>query len=148
MPHVFDHTGFITPSLEKSVAFWTEVMGFEPRPIVERSGEWVPPFTGIDGATLRIAHLFSHDAHLEFIEFATARGEPTAAQANQVAVGHVCFKVDDLDATVNKIIAGGGSLAGKITTITEGAAAGIRGLYMRDPLGVLIELLEKAPAKG
>jgi hypothetical protein len=50
--------------------------------------------------------------------------------------------VQNLDATVERIIAGGGKLAGRITTITEGAVAGIRGLYLRDPFGVLIELLE------
>ena len=32
--------------------------------------------------------------------------------------------------------------SGRITEITEGPAAGIRGLYMRDPYGVIIELLE------
>jgi hypothetical protein len=47
-----------------------------------------------------------------------------------------------LDATVERILAGGGKLAGCIATITEGAVAGIRGLYLRDPFGVVIELLE------
>jgi len=47
-----------------------------------------------------------------------------------------------LDATVERILAGGGKLAGCIATITERAVAGIRGLYLRDPFGVVIELLE------
>src|ERR1700720_939579 len=78
---VFDHTGFITPSLEGSVRFWSEVMGFDPKPSVERKGDWVAPFTGVPGAELKIAHLFGHGPHLEFIEFGAAggaAGEPRA----------------------------------------------------------------------
>ena len=139
---VFDHTGFITPSLEGSVRFWSEVMGFEPKPSVERRGDWVAPFTGVPGAGLKIAHLFGRGTHLEFIEFAAgggSSGEPVAANCG---TGHVCFKVRDIEATVQRVLDGGGRLAGRITTITEGAATGVRGLYLRDPYGVLIELLE------
>jgi catechol 2,3-dioxygenase-like lactoylglutathione lyase family enzyme len=139
---VFDHTGFITPSLEGSVRFWSEVMGFDPRPSVERKGDWVAPFTGVSGAELKIAHLFGHGTHLEFIEFGAAGGAAGEPRANDSGTGHVCFKVQDLDAAVERILAGGGKFAGRITTITEGAVAGIRGLYLRDPFGVLIELLE------
>jgi catechol 2,3-dioxygenase-like lactoylglutathione lyase family enzyme len=139
---VFDHTGFITPSLEDSVRFWSEVMGFDPMPSVERKGDWVAPFTGVDGAELKIAHLFGNDTHLEFIEFGAAGGASGQPRANDCGTGHVCFKVQDLDATVERILAGGGKLAGRITEITEGPAAGIRGLYLRDPHGVIIELLE------
>lgn len=138
----FDHTGFITPSLEGSVRFWSEVMGFDPKPSVERKGDWVAPFTGVDGAELKIAHLFGHGTHLEFIEFGAASGAPGQPKANDCGTGHVCFKVQDLDATVELILAGGGKLAGRITEVTEGPAAGVRGLYLRDPYGVLIELLE------
>jgi len=139
---VFDHTGFITPSLEGSVRFWSEVMGFDPKPGVERKGDWVAPFTGVPGAELKIAHLFGHGTHLEFIEFGAAGGTAGEPKANNAGTGHVCFKVQDLDGAVERILAGGGKLEGRITTITEGAAAGIRGLYLRDPFGVLIELLE------
>jgi catechol 2,3-dioxygenase-like lactoylglutathione lyase family enzyme len=139
---VFDHTGFITPSLEGSVRFWSEVMGFEPKPSVERKGDWVAPFTGVEGAELKIAHLFGRGTHLEFIEFGSAAGACGEPRANDCGTGHVCFKVQDIDATVERILAGGGKLAGRITEITEGPAAGVRGLYLRDPYGVLIELLE------
>jgi catechol 2,3-dioxygenase-like lactoylglutathione lyase family enzyme len=138
----FDHTGFITPSLEGSVRFWSEVMGFDPKPSVERKGDWVAPFTGVADAELKIAHLFGLGTHLEFIEFGASGGASGKPSANDCGAGHVCFKVQDLDGMVERILAGGGTLAGRVTTITEGPAAGIRGLYLRDPYGVLIELLE------
>jgi catechol 2,3-dioxygenase-like lactoylglutathione lyase family enzyme len=139
---VYDHTGFITPSLEGSVRFWSETMGFDPKPIVERVEPWVEGFTGVAGGKLRICHLFGHGAHLEFIEFSAGKGESAPPAGNQSAAGHVCLKVADLPGTCERIIAAGGSALGRITEITEGPAAGIRGLYMRDPYGVIVELLE------
>jgi catechol 2,3-dioxygenase-like lactoylglutathione lyase family enzyme len=93
----------------------------------------------VPDAKLKIAHLFGHGTHLEFIEFGAAGGATGEPRANDSGTGHVCFKVADLDASVERIRAGGGKLTGRIT---EGAVAGIRGLYLRDPYGVLIELLE------
>lgn len=139
---VYDHTGFITHDLESTLAFWTGTMGFEAVPVVERSEPWVEAFTGIPGASLRIAHLFGFGAHLEFIEFARAGAAATPLAVNLPATGHVCFKVPDLQKVHDAIIAAGGSGAGRITTITEGKIAGSRGLYMRDPNGVLIEILQ------
>ena len=52
----------------------------------------------------------------------------------------------DVAALRDDILANGGALQGELTEITEGIAAGLRGLYMRDPHGVLIELVE-LPAK-
>jgi catechol 2,3-dioxygenase-like lactoylglutathione lyase family enzyme len=144
---VYDHTGFITPSLDGSVRFWTETMGFEAKPTVERYGAWVESFTGVAGAKIRIAHLFGHGAHLEFIEFVAPAGSAAPAPANQAAVGHVCLRVPDLQALHDRIIAHGGQPLGRITAITEGPASGIRGLYLRDPYGVIIELLELAPVE-
>jgi catechol 2,3-dioxygenase-like lactoylglutathione lyase family enzyme len=139
----FDHTGFITPSVERSIDFWTNVMGFEARPVVERRGPWVASFTGVAGGAIRIVHMFGLGTHIEFIEFLAPTRAPEDLPVNQPATGHVCLRVPDLDAMVKRVLAVGGSLAGQITTITEGAAAGVRGLYLRDPNGVLIELLEK-----
>lgn len=142
---VYDHTGFITPSIERTLEFWTGVMGFDAQPVVERYGAWVEGFTGVKGGKLRIVHLFGHDSHLEFIEFASGAREASELPANLPATGHVCFKVADIEKTYAAIVAGGGSAVGEITTITEGGIAGSRGLYMRDPNGVLIEILQIIP---
>lgn len=145
---VYDHTGFITDDLDSTLAFWTGVMGFEAVPVVERSQAWVEGFTGVAGASLRIAHLFGLGAHLEFIEFTRAGTAATPLAVNLPATGHVCFKVPDLQRVHDAILAAGGSAAGRITTITEGKIAGSKGLYMRDPNGVLIEILQIVEEAG
>lgn len=139
----FDHTGFITPDLEGSLRFWSETMGFDPKPVVERKGDWVPGLTGVPGAQLKLVHLFGHDTHIELIEFLAAAGSSETPAANQAGAGHICLKVSDVEAMRDKIVAAGGRAIGAVTTVTEGPLAGnLRGLYMADPYGVLIELLQ------
>lgn len=139
---VFDHVGFITPDIERSVAFWTDAMGFDAQPIGERRQEWIATFIGVPGADVRLVHLFGHGTHLEFIEFVNPVGEPLSTAANQPLVAHVCLRVRDLDGWRERVLSGGGALQGDTVAIPEGMNKGLRGLFMKDPHGVLIELVE------
>lgn len=136
-----DHTGWITPDIERSVQFWTEVMGFEARPIGERRQPWIASFMGVPGAQVRLVHLYGHGGHIEFIQF-DARDEASVPRGSQPGAAHICLRIKDVARLRQDILANGGSLQGELTEITEGIAAGLRGLYMRDPHGVLIELVE------
>jgi catechol 2,3-dioxygenase-like lactoylglutathione lyase family enzyme len=137
-----DHTGFITPDIEASVKFWTEVMGFEANPIGERRQPWISTFMGVPGADVRLVHLYGHGGHIEFIEFRTPTGDPVVPAGNQPGAAHLCLRVKNVASLREEILAAGGFLQGELTEITEGIAAGLRGLYMRDPHGILIELVE------
>lgn len=141
----FDHTGFVTTDIERTVEFWTHVVGLEAGPIVERHGDWIGSFTGIEGAALRIVHLHGPDVHLEFLEFTRARIETDPPSPAAICTGHVCLRVDDPAAVLQRMVAAGARPAGRVTVITEGAAAGLSGVYLRDPNGLLIELLQRPP---
>lgn len=136
-----DHTGWITPDIERSVKFWTEVMGFEAKPIGERRQPWIGTFMGVPGAQVRLVHLYGHGGHIEFIQFDEA-DTPSVPRGSQPGAAHVCLRIKNVAALRDDILAHGGSLQGELTEITEGIAAGLSGLYMRDPHGVLIELVE------
>lgn len=96
----------------------------------------------LPGAEVRLVHLHGHGGSIEFIEFRTPTGTPTVPAVNQSGTAHVCLRVKDVAKLREEILAAGGSLQGEVTDITEGIAAGLRGLYMRDPHGILIELIE------
>lgn len=138
----FDHTGFITPDLETSVRFWEDILGFRAQPIGERKEAWISQFLGVDGVEIRLAHLFGHGTHIEFIQFMNPEDSMSENRLTQGNVGHVCLSTSDADALRARILAGGGSDRGRMVTITEGTAEGRRGLYMADPHGLLIEILE------
>ncbi|UXT61185.1 hypothetical protein FY134_26160 (plasmid) [Agrobacterium fabrum] len=136
-----DHTGWITPDIERSVAFWTNVMGFEAKPIGERRQPWISRFMGVQNAQVKLVHLYGHGGHIEFIQF-EEQDTPAVPRGSQPGAAHVCLRIKNVEALRDDILRNGGSEQGQLTEITEGIAAGLRGLYMRDPHGVLIELVE------
>jgi catechol 2,3-dioxygenase-like lactoylglutathione lyase family enzyme len=118
---VYDHTGFVTPSLEVSVRFWTEILGFQVHATAIRAKPWIATLMGVPGANISVVHLRGHGARIEFIEF---------------------IKADDGAGLRDRILSGGGSIQGEMVEITEGSLAGRRGLYLKDPHGIIIELVE------
>lgn len=116
-------------------------MGFEPKPTVSRQGEWIGRLMGFPGAKVQIAHLFGHNTHIEFIQFDGGESHETPASGNAVQ-GHICLRVRDIATMRERMLACGAMPQGELTEIAEGAASGRSGLYIRDPHGVIIELIE------
>lgn len=140
----YDHAGFITPDIETSVRFWRDVMGFDAQPVGERRRDWIADFMGVPQASVRLVHLYGHGTHIEFIAFDQPDDTVLTPRASQGNVAHLCFRTSDVDALRARILLGGGAEQGRLVTIDEGIAKGLRGLYMKDPHGVLIEIVEQA----
>jgi catechol 2,3-dioxygenase-like lactoylglutathione lyase family enzyme len=141
----FDHTSFTVADMQKSVKFWTEQLGFEAASVSPRQGKWQEEVTGIAGASLMVAHLYGHGHHIEFIQYlggAVAGAAPTPAL---VGAAHVALETDDIEATWDALIRAGATPQGKIALVTTGAVAGVKAGYIRDPNGILIELVELGP---
>ena len=138
----YDHTGFITHSIEESVAFWRDVLGFRAEQPGSRSEPWISRFMGVANADVRLVHLYGLGTHIEFIEFVSPKGDAIRPAANAPGAAHICLRVKELEPVRAAILANGGALQGDTAEITEGIARGLRGLYMRDPNGIMIELVE------
>jgi catechol 2,3-dioxygenase-like lactoylglutathione lyase family enzyme len=141
------HVGLTTPDIEGSVAFWTSVMGFEALPIRGSGAPWVASFTGVAGGALRTCLLSGFGIRIEFVEFLAGQDDGEPVRPTMTSAGHVCFAVDRVEPFAAAIAAAGGAYEGRVTTITDGIQPGRQGVYMRDPFGLLIELLERAPTQ-
>ena len=62
----FNHTSFTVSDIDKSVRFWTEMLGFKAASVSPREGDWQETVTGVPGASLMVAHLYGHGHHIEF----------------------------------------------------------------------------------
>jgi catechol 2,3-dioxygenase-like lactoylglutathione lyase family enzyme len=143
----FNHTSFTVAEMDKSVKFWTEMLGYEAASVSPREGKWQEDVTGVAGASLLVAHLYGHGHHIEFIQYlgGAAAGEPT--MPSQVGAAHVALETDDIEATWKSLIAAGATPQGKIALVTTGSVAGVKAGYIRDPNGILIELVQLAAKK-
>src|SRR5207249_5360819 len=138
-----DHTGITVSNLERSLAFWRDVLGFELSYRAHQTGELAEEITGVPGAEISLAVLKAPGHKIELLEYLTPRDRKRIdLRPCDVGSVHVAFTVDNLDAILNTITASGWKAAGTPQTITVGPNTGKRVVYVRDPDGTTIEFME------
>ncbi len=138
-----DHTGFTVANLERSVAFWQAVLGFELSHRTHQTGELASEITGVPGAEISLAVLKGYGHKIELLEYhAPADRKHVDLRPCDVGSVHVALIVDDLDTLLSMITASGWKAAGKPQTLKTGPNAGKRVVYVRDPDGITIEFMQ------
>jgi glyoxylase I family protein len=141
-----DHTGVTVSNLERSLAFWHDVLGFEISHAAHQTGELAKEITGVAGAEIKLAVLKTPGGHkIELLEYVAPPDRKKHVKLRPCDVGHVhvALIVDDLDAILQKIAASGWKAAGKPQTLKTGPNAGKRVVYVRDPDGTTIEFMQQ-----
>jgi glyoxylase I family protein len=139
-----DHTGITVSNLERSLAFWRDVLGLEFSHTAHQTGERPEQITGVKGAELKLAVVKTPSGHkIELLEyFAPSDRRHVDLRPSDIGHVHVALIVDDLDAVLQRIAASGWKAAGEPQTLTQGPNAGKRVIYVRDPDGTTIEFMQ------
>jgi glyoxylase I family protein len=140
-----DHTGITVSNLERSLAFWRDVLGFELSHRTHQAGELASEITGVPDAEISLAIVKAPAGHkIELLEYHGPADRKQHVDFRPCDVGsvHVALTVDNLDAVLSKIAASGWKAAGKPQTLTSGPNAGKRVIYVRDPDGTTIEFMQ------
>lgn len=139
-----DHTGITVANLDRAVAFWQNVLGFELSHRTHQTGELAGEITGVPGAEISLAVLKTPSGHkIELLEYlAPPDRKHVDTRPCDVGSAHVALTVDDLDGVLSAIAASGWSAAGKPQTLQSGPNAGKRVVYVRDPDGTTIEFMQ------
>lgn len=144
------HTGFTVRSLERSLAFYRDLLGmeivFQWNPQAPYIGTLVGyPTVDLHSVILRIP---GSDVFLELLEY---QGIPEASvdMANgNIGNGHIAFTVDELDPLYERLTKAGVKSVSPPVTPTIGPNKGGRAVYMIDPDGFRIELIQTAVSFG
>jgi catechol 2,3-dioxygenase-like lactoylglutathione lyase family enzyme len=138
------HTGLTVRDLARSLAFYRDVVGMEVVFEQEKEGGYLAAIVGYPGAHVRMAHLvFPGDSHrLELFQYVRpeSRGEP--GEPRDVGITHVCLRVSDIQALAGRLEAAGAAFFSRPVDVDPGANAGGRGVYLRDPDGIVLELFQ------
>jgi catechol 2,3-dioxygenase-like lactoylglutathione lyase family enzyme len=140
-----DHTGITVSNLERSLAFWRDVLGFEVSHTAHQKGELAEKITGVEGAEIKLVVLRAPGGHkIEILEYlAPADRRHVSLRPCDVSSAHVALLVEDLDAVLAQIAASGWKAAGEPQRLTAGPNAGKRVIYARDPDGITIEFMQQ-----
>ena len=136
------HHGIVVDDLEASVAFYVDHFDLEEEYRITAEPAGFGTLLGVDRpAPAEIAFLRDETGmRVELEEHTTAeRTVDELADPTDVGYAHLCFEVDDIDATYDELVAAGVEFVTRPGTATD---SGAHIVYCRDPSGNLLELIE------
>jgi len=145
--------GITVSSLDRAVAFYTEVLGFEKREEHEVSGPEYERLAGVFGMRARIATLRLGGEAIELTEYLVPRGRamPPDSRGNDHWFQHIAIVTSDLDRAYALLRQHGvehASTGPQRLPDWNPNAGGIEAFYFRDPDGHFLELIEFPKGKG
>lgn len=146
--------GFTVSDLDRSVAFFTDVLTFEKVDEQRRSNAAFAKLHGLDSAVARIATLRLGDETIELTQYESPPGRtfPKDTRSNDRWFQHIAIIVSDMDRAYARLS------EHNVQAASRGGpqrlpdwnknAAGIRAFYFRDPDGHFLEILSFPSGKG
>jgi catechol 2,3-dioxygenase-like lactoylglutathione lyase family enzyme len=145
-----DHVNLVVADLEKSAAFYTEVLGFVKTQEVHMEGEWIEEIVRLRGVRAKAAFVepAGGGLRIELLEYVTPEGAvlPENSVANTRGLRHLALRVRGIEAMAERLREAGVRLFSGPVTVPAGVAKFAAGekrlLYFLDPDGVILELAE------
>jgi catechol 2,3-dioxygenase-like lactoylglutathione lyase family enzyme len=138
-----NHTSFTVSDVERSVAFYRDLLGFKLLSLAERSPEFAELATGIPGAHLKTAYLEAPGGHrLELIQYLRPPGIKLDTRTLNVGSAHLALEVDDLRRVYREFKGQGVRFKGEPLEIPAGPNKGNLMVYMLDPDDFTLELIQ------
>ena len=141
----FAHVNLISRNWRALADFYITVFGCrEKKPERDLSGQWLNDLTAIPDVHIRGMHLYLPGCEgdgptLEIFEYEENTENP-GKLINLEGFGHIAFSVENVEETMNLLLAHGGSLVGKpVNGYVEGVGD-ISLVYARDPEGNIVEI--------
>ena len=145
--------GMTVASVERSIAFFTDILGFKKISDTEVAGRPYELLHGVFGARMRVARLRLGDEAIELTEYLAPRGRPypTDTRGNDRWFQHIAIIVSDMDAAYARLRAHNvahASTGPQRLPEWNPHAGGIAAYYFRDPDGHFLEILAFPEGKG
>lgn len=146
-----DHINVVVADLARSVAFYTEVLGFRKTADVVMEGDWIEAIIGLKGVKGLVAFVElpgGGGPRIELLQYVAPAGValPENSRANTLGLRHVAFRVDDIAGMAARLRAAGVTMFSGPVKVPQGVvkfAAGDKSLcYFLDPDGTILELCE------
>ena len=139
-----DHTGITVSSLQKSLDFWVDVLGFRHLYTWEFGNDaFIENLVDVKGASLSLAMVEGYGHQIELLQYHSPDDRKTIeARASDAGFIHIAMYVDDLDALLERIGEAGWHPLGAPQRVEGGERDGLRLVYVRGPDGVTLEFLQ------
>jgi lactoylglutathione lyase len=148
------HFSFTVSDIDRSVDWYTRVLGLALVHRQRQENPYTEELVGIPDAVLEVAQLGVRGVSpgastnvLELVEYISPRGlGPRRIPTNDVGAAHLALIVSDIRQRHERMCADGVQFCNPPVLITEGANRGGHACYFIDPDGITLELLEPVTA--
>jgi catechol 2,3-dioxygenase-like lactoylglutathione lyase family enzyme len=142
-----DHIGFSVASLDRSIPFYTALLGEEPLLRKKWNVEYVGEVVGYRGLVLEAAFWrLPGGTILELIEYVEPPPRSVNLETYNIGNAHLCLVTDDMDSDFERLRPLGAAFRSeRPVEIPWGPYRGGKACYLRDGDGISIELLELPP---
>lgn len=145
-----DHVSVTVADLERSVAFYHDLLGI---PVFGTGLEQSPSVAAVTGsgtARFRYADLdLGSGQILELLQYLEPKGTPHRPSVYDPGSGHLAVRVDNLDTALGRLAGAGIRARSEPVDLSEPEWwAGARVVYVSDPDGVAVELVERRSRAG
>jgi lactoylglutathione lyase len=146
-PH---HTGIQVADLDRSVAFYRDVLGFELVFAWNPRADYIRTIVGYPDADIHAAILRmpGSDHFLEILEYRNVEKTPVDTRTANPGTAHMAFFTDDCDGLYAELKAKGVDSVSAPVTPTIGPNTGGRAVYMIDPDGIRVEFIQTSRSFG
>ena len=144
----FSHVGIGVSDIERSVTFYREVLGFEVLYRMDFEGNEVAATMEQEGA-FRSVMLRRHDVRVELLQWMDVPVSGGGKKPmTELGFTHLSFRVEDVDGLNEAITTYGGTVLPQTRTVLGESDDAPKLLYLLDPDGTRIELMENVPDLG
>lgn len=145
--------GMTVANVERSVAFYTDVLTFEKVSDVEVTGSPYERLQGVFGLRMRVVRLRLGEEFIDLTEYLAPRGRPIPvdSRSHDRWFQHIAVIVSDMDRAYQRL------RQHRVEHASSGPqrlpdwnpkAGGIRAFYFKDPDGHVLEILQFPAEKG
>lgn len=138
------HMGLQVADLDRSVAFYRDTLGFEIIFAWNPQAPYIRELVGYPEADIHAAilRLPGTEVVLELLDYRNVERTAVDTRTANPGTAHIAFFVDDLDALYADLVAKGVRSVSPPVTPTIGPNEGGRAVYLIDPDGIRVELIE------
>ncbi len=143
--HGMHHIGLTVPDIEEGIAFFKAVFDavevFRTGPFNVDQDFMAKKIGAAPQSTIRdlVFLRCGEGTSVELFEYSGEEMSPPK-RPSEVGGAHICFEVEDVHASVDRLRAQGVDLLDGPNLITEGPLAGFDWIYLRAPWGLLLEV--------
>lgn len=138
------HTGFQVADLDRSVDFYVGLLGLELRSRHVTDAPYIGELVGYPGVELNVAFVGipGSEHWLELLEYRNVNREAVDPANANPGTAHICLTVTDLRGLHARLEQAGVEFVSGPVMPTAGINQGRLALYMKDPDGIRVELLQ------